>query len=157
MALLIVRHAHAGDRRSWSGDDRLRPLSERGQKQAAALASTLAGYEPRRILTSPTERCRQTVQPLGAAVDVPVEDDDRLFEGPRTSHIGSLLDDAARRKTTVLSSHGDVVPALLHELEQRGMSHDDRLVWQKASAWVIEYSKSRGWGVGRYLAPPSGR
>ncbi|WP_436793268.1 SixA phosphatase family protein [Actinospongicola halichondriae] len=157
MALLIVRHGHAGERRSWSGDDRVRPLSERGRKQAAALAADLVQYEPRRILTSPTTRCRETVEPLGAAVDVPVQDDDRLFEGPSASAIESLLDDAARKKTIVLSSHGDVIPALLHELENRGMTHDDRLVWQKASTWVIEYSKADGWGAGRYLAPPSGR
>lgn len=154
MTLIIVRHAHAGQRRRWDGDDRLRPLSDLGEKQAAALVASLASHEPTRILTSPAVRCRQTVEPLGAFVDVTVDDDDRLFEGAGRSEIESLLDDAAGKTTTVFCSHGDVIPALLHELIERGMTHEDRLVWQKASSWVIDYSKKRGWGTAAYLAPP---
>lgn len=157
VALLIVRHAHAGDRKSWEGDDRLRPLSERGHKQAESIARKLAPYRPDRILTSPALRCRQTVEPLGETTATPVETDDRLFEGPTRSDIETLLDDAARKKTTVLSSHGDVVPALLHELSARGMDHEDRFLWQKGSTWVVEYTKSDGWGTASYLAPPRGR
>lgn len=157
MALLIVRHAHAGERKSWNGDDRLRPLSERGLKQAESLARNLAPHHPTRILTSPAVRCRQTVERLGDAVGVDVEDDDRLFEGPSRESIESVLDEAARNKTIVLSSHGDVIPALLHELVERGMTHEDRLVWQKASTWIVDYSKRHGWGTARYLTPPPGR
>jgi 8-oxo-(d)GTP phosphatase len=32
--LVLVRHASAGDRPEWEGDDRLRPLDKRGRKQA---------------------------------------------------------------------------------------------------------------------------
>lgn len=154
MTLLIVRHAHAGQRRAWDGDDTTRPLSDLGQRQAKALVNLLAPHQPRTILTSPTVRCRQTVEPLGDKLDVVVEDDDRLFEGAGRSAIQSLLDDVARKRTTVLSSHGDVIPALLHELVERGMTHEKRLVWQKASVWAIEYSKKRGWGAATYFAPP---
>ncbi len=154
MTLLIVRHAHAGQRKAWDGDDRLRPLSDLGDKQAQALVTPLATYEPTRILTSPALRCRQTVQPLGDKLDVEVVDDARLFEGAGRADIESLLDDAARKKTIVLSSHGDVIPALLHELVERGMTHESRLVWQKASTWAVEYSKKRGWGAATYSPPP---
>lgn len=157
MTLLIVRHAHAGQRRAWDGDDRLRPLSERGEKQAEALVAPLASHQPTRILSSPAVRCRQTVAPLGAEVDASVVDDDRLFEGAGRSEIASLLDATAGADTTVFCSHGDVIPALLHELVERGMTHDHRLVWQKASAWVIEHSPERGWAGATYLAPPSVR
>ena len=157
MTLLIVRHAHAGQRRAWDGDDRTRPLSDLGHRQAKALVNQLAAFEPRTILTSPTVRCRQTVEPLGQKVDVDVEDDDRLFEGAGRSAIESLLDDASRKRTIVLSSHGDVIPALLHELVERGMTHEKRLVWQKASAWAVDYSKKRGWGAATYFAPPKVR
>ena len=158
MSLLIVRHAHAGSRREWTGDDRLRPLSDRGRKQAESIARTLAPYEPKRLLTSPTVRCRQTVEPLGAAIGVDVVDDDRLFEGPCRSDITSLVDDAERKRTIVLSSHGDVIPALLAELVERGMTHEDELVWQKAGTWVVDYDKADGgWGCAAYLTPPRGR
>ncbi len=157
MTLLIVRHAHAGVRKSWDGDDRLRPLSDRGLAQAKTLANKLAPHEPARILTSPTVRCRQTVEPLAAEFGLDVHDDDRLFEGPNRPDISSLLDEAERKKTLVFSSHGDVIPALLYELVDRGMTHDDRLIWQKASTWIVQYSKKHGWGAGSYLTPPRGR
>lgn len=157
MTLLIVRHAHAGVRREWNGDDRLRPLSDRGQRQAESLGRTLATYEPKRLFTSPAVRCRQTLEPLGRATGLDIVDDDRLFESPTRGDIESLVDDAERRRTIVLSSHGDVVPALLHELVDRGMTHDDRLVWQKACTWVVDYDKRDGWGRASYLTPPRGR
>ena len=157
MALLIVRHAHAGVRREWDGDDRLRPLSDRGLQQATALAHALAPYEPKQIWSSPAVRCRQTVEPLAAAVGVDVVDDDRLFEGPGRDDIASLLDDLFRKRTTVVSSHGDVIPAMLHELVERGMEPRSRLLWPKASTWVVDYTGGAGWGAAAYLAPPSGR
>lgn len=157
MTLLIVRHAHAGSRREWADDDRVRPLSERGHRQAKSIARKLLPYEPKRVYTSPTVRCRQTVEPLGAELGIDVEDDDRLFEGPSRADITSLVDDAERKRTIVLSSHGDVVPALLQELVDRGMTHEERLVWQKAGTWVVEFTKADGWGAATYLTPPRGR
>ena len=40
--LYLVRHAKAGDRAAWKGDDRLRPLSKEGRRQADSLARLLA-------------------------------------------------------------------------------------------------------------------
>ncbi|MGH2977341.1 MAG: SixA phosphatase family protein [Gaiellaceae bacterium] len=78
---VLVRHASAGDRRDWAGDDRLRPLDARGRRQSAALVELLRPLEPRRIVSSPYVRCVQTVEPLAAALGRPVEQDDRLAEG----------------------------------------------------------------------------
>ena len=64
MLALLVRHAVAGDRRKWSGDDRLRPLDRRGRRQASALPEALSGFPVSRILTSPAARCIGTVEPL---------------------------------------------------------------------------------------------
>lgn len=144
-------------RKAWEGDDRLRPLSDRGLAQAKSLAKKLAPYEPVRILTSPAVRCRQTVEPLADAFSLDVTDDDRLFEGPTRRAVSSLVDDAERKMTLVFCSHGDVIPALLHELIDRGMTHDDRLIWQKSSTWTVEYSKKHGWGAAHYVTPPRGR
>ena len=36
MIVLLVRHARAGDRSEWEGDDRLRPLDKKGRRQAKA-------------------------------------------------------------------------------------------------------------------------
>ena len=64
MAVLVVRHAKAGDRSSWPGADRDRPLSGKGRRQAEALVDTLSDWKPVRILSSPFARCVQTVEPL---------------------------------------------------------------------------------------------
>lgn len=39
--LILVRHALAGSRQEWKGDDDLRPLDERGRAQAEVLATVL--------------------------------------------------------------------------------------------------------------------
>ena len=62
--LLVVRHADTGDQRSWTGPDRLRPLSPAGRRQAEGLVFRLEDYPVDRILSCPTLRCQQTVQPL---------------------------------------------------------------------------------------------
>jgi hypothetical protein len=64
--LLLVRHADAGDQHRWQGPDSLRPLSPAGLAEAAGLVIGLDDYPIGRILTSPTLRCQQTVQPSPA-------------------------------------------------------------------------------------------
>ena len=63
--LLLVRHAHAHARKEWSGDDRLRPLSANGLRQAEGLIAVFGNFaRPSRVLSSPYLRCMQTVEPL---------------------------------------------------------------------------------------------
>ena len=62
--LLLVRHAHAGNKRHWQRLDSLRPLSVAGQAEAAGRLVRLEDYPIGRVLSSPTVRCQQTVQPL---------------------------------------------------------------------------------------------
>jgi 8-oxo-dGTP diphosphatase len=71
--MLLVRHAWAGDRDEWDGDDRERPLDERGQAQARELVERFAGYPVEAILTSPYRRCVETVEPLARARGLDVE------------------------------------------------------------------------------------
>ena len=71
--MLLVRHASAGKREAWSGDDRVRPLDERGRRQAEFLVRSLADYPVERIVTSPYLRCVQTVDPLAQARGLDVE------------------------------------------------------------------------------------
>ena len=65
--ILLTRHAQAGVRGGWSGDDSARPLSERGRTQAEAIVGQLEGFHIDSILTSHATRCRQTVAPLAEA------------------------------------------------------------------------------------------
>src|SRR5438128_10943561 len=77
----VVRHAKAGDRSDWSGDDRARPLTKSGQRQAEALAGMLAGEAIDRILSSGYLRCVHTVEPLATHRKLSVEPLKDLEEG----------------------------------------------------------------------------
>jgi phosphohistidine phosphatase len=66
MDLILWRHAEAQEEAP-AGDDLLRPLTSRGEKQAARVAAWLDRELPEgaRILCSPALRCEQTVLTLG--------------------------------------------------------------------------------------------
>jgi 8-oxo-(d)GTP phosphatase len=66
-ALVVVRHSQARSRRAWRGDDRRRPLLVTGARQAARLTPVLAAYDARRLVTSTSTRCVQTLDPYADA------------------------------------------------------------------------------------------
>src|SRR5207245_2096398 len=65
--LYVVRHAKAGARAEWRGDDRDRPLSVQGEREADRPVGALRGQAGGRILSSPVRRCGQTGGPLARA------------------------------------------------------------------------------------------
>lgn len=89
--LLAVRHAAAGDPNDWTGDDALRPLDERGRQQAQALVEQLGTYGIRRIVSSPSARCVETVTPLAAAHGLQIEALDELADGSDLERVRALL------------------------------------------------------------------
>jgi 8-oxo-dGTP pyrophosphatase MutT (NUDIX family)/phosphohistidine phosphatase SixA len=70
---VLLRHASAGRKGGWPGDDLLRPLDDRGMVDAQTLATLLACYAPVRVISSAAERCLGTVRPyaerIGAAIE----------------------------------------------------------------------------------------
>ena len=151
--LYVVRHADAGHRGHSSQPDEHRELSERGWRQAEGLAAELADRGIGRLLASPFLRCRQTLEPLGTALGLSVESDDRLAEG--TGALGALaIADEVRGTDAVLCSHGDVIPDLLDHLHASGTKLKGELRWQKASTWVFSWEGAH-LAKGRYLPPPA--
>lgn len=141
--VLLVRHAAAGRRRP-GAQDHLRPLSERGRRQADALVGLLAPYRPARIVSSPSLRCVETVLPLAAHLGLAVEESAELAEGRGAA--AAALVDGAGPDVTVLCSHGDVVPELLWVLAPAAAGEPG---CAKGSTWVVEG------GEARYLPPPA--
>jgi 8-oxo-(d)GTP phosphatase len=139
MPLLVVRHADAGRRSEYRGDDRERPLSARGRAQATALVDLLRSYRPEAIVSSPFVRCVETVQPLADDLALQIETTDELGE----SHEDEALELMKRRSvsTAVLCTHGDVAAAILEELGGRGDPARERRL-QKGEVWVIEPQNS---------------
>ena len=132
--VLLIRHADAGDPSAWAGDDRDRPLTDRGLAEAERLLEVLASFPIRQVLTSPARRCAETVAPMAAARGLPVEADDRLAEGAGAavgSHLSGLLDGGA-----ALCTHGDVIPAVLATIPN-GLGEAEPPA-AKASTWVLD-------------------
>ncbi len=142
--LHLVRHADAGNRGAWVGDDFERPLDDVGQMQAEAIGAALAERPVRRILSSPAVRCVDTVAPLGRALGLPVEASDELAEGSHVADALNLLGSlAAAEGDSVLSSHGDVIPGVLWVLSQHGLDIPDLGRCKKGSIWELEVRDGR--------------
>lgn len=152
MTLYLLRHAHAGDRARWDGDDRVRPLSEKGWRQAEGVIEQYADRPLERILTSPLTRCVQTVEPLAAARGLTVEEEDALAEGASLDQLHRLV--AALGATdAVLCTHGDVIEAAITALHHRGVVPRDELRWQKGSTWILAGGPTIS--ATTYLPPPA--
>lgn len=136
MARYVVRHAKAGQRRDWAGDDRQRPLSKRGRAQADAVAARLAGAGVTGLYASPYVRCLQTLEPLGARTGHDVVGDERLAEGAAFEDALALLAEAG--DGAVLCSHGDVIPELIAAVVRHGAEVTTAPDWRKASIWVLD-------------------
>lgn len=140
MTSVILRHARAGDRDEWDGDDRLRPLDERGRRQADELVELLRQAGVRRIVSSPYVRCVQTVEPLAVALGLELELDGRLAEGAGAD-AGSLLAEDGLLACT----HGDVVLELLGRTLKKG------------AAAVVEPDGAAGFRTIETIRAPKGR
>src|SRR5438067_13701703 len=103
----VVRHADAGNRSDWSGDDRLRPLTKSGQRQAEALADLFEREPIDKVLSSGYLRRIQTVEPLGARRDLAVEPVAQVEEGGGGESVLRLIQ-KLRVRSVVLCTPGDV-------------------------------------------------
>ncbi len=149
----VVRHAKAGDREEWSGDDRKRPLTAKGRRQAEALVGVLAALPVSQVFSSPYRRCVQTVEPLARARGLAVERKAELAEGHGLSGLRRFLADPALDRV-VLGTHGDVVWELVEDLLARRVADAGDGGYEKASTWILEVD-ARGVAAGaRYVAAP---
>lgn len=152
MSLHLVRHAKAGSRQRWSGDDTDRPLTAKGWEQARGLAKTLADVPLGRVLSSPYARCAQTVTPLAEAHGRQVELTDALREGAPFEGVLALLHDLP--DASVLCSHGDVVPDVVEALVRRGTTIEGEPDWRKGARWELVRAETGLITAARAFPPP---
>jgi len=119
--VLLVRHAHAGDRKDWPGPDQLRPLSQRGMADAERMCRLLGLFAPVRLRSATPDRCRQSLQPL-AASGRPVEPDPALDEdaGDPDTAADRVRQLAGAGGGTVICTQGKVFAPLLSRLAGAG-------------------------------------
>lgn len=119
MTLLVIRHAWAGKSSEWEGDDRLRPLDSRGTQQAAALVDALAAFEITRVLSSPADRCVQTVERLARVRGLLVEQRDELGE-ERQDRDGAELARSLTGEPVAICVHGGLSDAAFGASQKKG-------------------------------------
>jgi 8-oxo-(d)GTP phosphatase len=117
-ALIVLRHGSAESRKSWPGDDRLRPMTAVGHRQAERLVPLLAAYDVSRVVTSTNTRCRQTVEPYAEASGLKLEEHDGLSEEDATvESVVEIVDDLLHAgEGSVLCTHRPVLPSVFDAL-----------------------------------------
>ncbi|CAB4860311.1 unannotated protein [freshwater metagenome] len=150
--LFLVRHAKAGSRGD-APDDTLRTLSKAGWEQAHALVDPLiAAGANAPLLASPYVRCRQTLEPLAARLDLQIALDERLAEEQPLLPLLELIRSAPAG--AVLCSHGDMIPDVMAAVQRRGCEFIGEPNWKKASVWVLERDASGNVITARCWPPP---
>ncbi|MEO6989082.1 MAG: phosphoglycerate mutase family protein [Aquihabitans sp.] len=138
MLIHLIRHGHAGNRGAWIGEDADRPLTEKGLWQAEAIAEALASEPMDLLWTSFYVRCRETMVPLAARLDLPVVDHPHLAEGAYgTDALDALLTEAAAGRMVAACSHGDVIPEILQAAVRRGATLDGPADPRKGARYVL--------------------
>ena len=156
--VVLVRHARAGKRTEWDGDDRLRPLDDRGRGQAAALATLLQTFGPTAVLAADRVRCEQTVAPLAAALGLPVTPlpavSDEAYDADPAGTVEAVSRLATSSPVSVVCSQGTALPGLLeHWLPPRVLSTVHDTTTRKAAWWVVGVRAGLPVWIDRYDRP----
>ena len=163
--VVLVRHAKAGNREAWEGDDDLRPLSGTGHTQADRLASFLPRFGPDRLCTAPPLRCGQTIAPFaeksslgpGRAEDLPAEPllgEEGYWADPDAG-LDRFREIAAHPGVTLVCSQGGVIPDVVgYLLEDAGTPCAD-VPSHKASTWLLGFAPSGALLVADYYRRPA--
>jgi phosphohistidine phosphatase len=119
--LLLVRHAEAGN----APLDRDRPLTDRGQRQAAGIGAWLAenGLVPDRAAVSPALRAVQTCEtavPSGACDVEP-----RIYDNTVDDLLAVIRETPEDVQTLAVVGHNPSIGALAAELDPSPAARDD--------------------------------
>ncbi|MGI5505244.1 NUDIX hydrolase [Lentzea sp. CA-135723] len=148
LVVLLVRHAKAGKRSEWHDDDDLRPLSDAGRRQAAALRTLLPLWAPTRVHTAPRVRCVDTVAAVASDLAVEMVEEHRLSEEgywpDPDAGLVRLLEVASQEGRAVVSSQGGVIPSVVQSLAELGGLRLDEIPCKKGSTWVLAFTRPFG-------------
>ncbi|PXY28314.1 NUDIX hydrolase [Prauserella muralis] len=156
--VLLVRHAKAGSRENWTGDDDLRPLSAAGQRQADGLRPLARAFGADRVFSAPRLRCVQTVRGVADDLGIDVAHEALLSEEGYTDDpagaVARLLAIAGGGGTPLVCSQGGVIPGLVRALAERdgvrlpATKADGGVASKKGSLWLLSFATSATGGNG---------
>jgi 8-oxo-dGTP diphosphatase len=137
--LVVLRHGEARSRKAWRSDDRERPLLAAGKHQAARLVPVLSAYDVRRLVSSASTRCVQTLEPYAAATgralrtELLLSEEDATRKGVRrlvSSFVDALEERPASAGGLVVCTHRPVLPWVFDAagVEDPGLAPGEMLV-----------------------------
>ena len=141
--LVLVRHAKAGKRANWPGEDSQRPLDNDGRRQARRLARLLPCFAPEQIISADRVRCVQTVEPTAEFLGLTDRDPSGVLgrvlpcrSGPRARRASGA--DQGRAHRPCCAARGKRFPRLLEVVAPRGAA--ESFVTRKAAIWVVSFA-----------------
>jgi 8-oxo-dGTP diphosphatase len=160
--LIMLRHASAGHRSDWPGDDLSRPLDPQGELDARLLASLLRCFGVSRVVSAPAERCQATVRPYAAATGVGIEVEPAFDaakadgNGTVARGVGAGAEKAAAAlavtdEPVIICAHRENLPVLLAAAcAQLGAHPPVRRPLRKGEFLVLHRAAGRAIAVERY-------
>lgn len=146
--VLLVRHAEAGNRSEWDGDDEQRPLSPAGMRQRTGLHSLLPLFGPGRIYSAPRLRCEQTVAPIAADLEIAIAEEPVFSEENYRANPAAALERVLRiagtTGTALVCSQGGVIPDLIAHLAERSGLRVGEVRSAKGSTWALTFARRPG-------------
>ena len=115
--VILLRHARAGRRQDWPGQDLDRPLDTRGAADAERLAPLLAASGRCAVVSSAAARCVATVRPYAALTGTAIEADPQLTaergDGVTAEQKARAEAAAAAGRPVILCAHRENLPGML--------------------------------------------
>lgn len=122
-AFIVLRHAKAKPRSTWSRAEGERPLAATGRRQALAVRELLQAWRPGKVASSPWRRCMETVAPYVQQAKKSIKEVSALTEKQASKHpnkarreLAGLLD---KVRYQLVCMHRPVLPLAVAELRQR--------------------------------------
>lgn len=161
MDLLLIRHAHAGDKAAWAASGRPdgeRPLSQEGRETMRRAAPALRCLVPRldRLATSPLVRAAETAQIVSGAYDqLPAEIVDALRAGGDATELLAWIREQPRGSTLALVGHNPDFEELIAWL--LATQRDGFVRLRKGGAALVRFTELARPGAGtlQWLLTPT--
>jgi 8-oxo-(d)GTP phosphatase len=145
--VMIVRHATAGSRARYKGDDRKRPLDKHGRAQAESLVGQLLAFGAGELFAAARVRCAQTLDPLAEELGVTIANEPELTEESyadnRKAARHRILEIAASSVNPVICTQGRVIPDVIAWWCERDGVRPDGSRNRKGSTWVMSLADGR--------------
>jgi 8-oxo-dGTP diphosphatase len=143
-AIIALRHGKATPAPDWAGPDATRPLLPRGETQALSVAPGIAAFRPAKLISSTAVRCVATIAPTARLTGLDVAQTDEISQDAYTGRGEPVRAVVAKRLekrvTTVLCSHGPVLPQIVEAVTRATGTADSARLQRAAALSTGEYA-----------------